>query len=131
MGLSRLAPCLLVVLGGRVLAQEPEALATEKEKLDYLIQSWRGQSEESLKTVWGREESLTEQAGVKTYMFQRSKRGPALGLGGVQVLGRGQVVCSAYFQIGLENIVTRATWRGPSAGDCWDLLRENAPPAPE
>ena len=104
---------------------------TDREKLDYLIQSWRGQPEQALKEVWGREQSLTEGESTKTYMFERRKRGPSVGFGGVTVLNSGNTVCSAYFQIGLDDIVTRATWRGPDSGLCWDLFREYAPPAAE
>ena len=112
-------------------AQESETLTT-REKLDRLIESWRGQPEETLKEVWGRETSLTEGASTKTYMYERrKKRGPSVGFGGVTVLNEENPVCSAYFQIGLENIVTRTTWRGPDARLCWDLFQEYPPPAPE
>jgi hypothetical protein len=110
--------------------QESEP-ATTREKLDHLIESWRGQPEKTLKEVWGRETSLTEGETTRTYMFERRKRGPNVGFGGVTVLNSGNTVCTAYFQIGLEDIVTRATWRGPDASVCWDLFREYAPPAAE
>jgi hypothetical protein len=111
-------------------AQEPVA-ATDREKLDQLFESWRGRPEQTLKEVWGRETSLTEGASTRTYMFERRKRGPNVGFGGITVLNSGNTVCTAYFQIGLEDIVTRTTWRGPDAGVCWDLFREYAPPAAE
>jgi hypothetical protein len=110
-------------------AQDP-APKTTRERLDELIESWRGQPEQTLKEVWGRETTLTEGSTTKTYMYERGKkRGPSVGFGGVTIPTNEPTVCTAYFQIGLENIVTRATWRGPDAGVCWDLFREYAPPA--
>jgi len=120
----------LLVLPAALAQDPPGVYATDREKLDYLFESWRGRSEETLKSVWGREESLRDRGTTKTYQFQRSKRGPAIGLGGVRVIGRGVITCTAYFQLGLEDIVTRATWRGPTADDCWALFRDYAPPAP-
>jgi hypothetical protein len=111
-------------------AQETEP-ATTREKLDHLIESWRGQPEQTLKEVWGRETSLTQGETTRTYMYERRKRGGNLGVGGVTVLGGNSAVCTAYFQIGLEDIVTRATWRGPDARACWDLFSEYAPPPRE
>jgi len=111
-------------------AQEPGP-ATTREKLDALIESWRGQPEQTLKEVWGRETSLTEGETTKTYMFERKRGGLSAGFGGVTIPNSGSTVCTAYFQIGLENIVTRTTWRGPDARACWDLFREYAPPAAE
>jgi hypothetical protein len=110
-------------------AQDP-APKTTRERLDELIESWRGQPEQTLKEVWGRETTLTEGSTTKTYMYERGKkRGPSVGFGGVTIPTNEPTVCTAYFQIGLENIVTRATWRGPDAGVCWDLFREYAPPS--
>ena len=112
-------------------AQEP-APKTTRERLDQLIESWRGQPEQTLKEVWGRETTLTEGSTTKTYMYERGKkRRPSVGFGGVTIPTNEPIVCTAYFQIGLENIVTRTTWRGPDAGVCWDLFREYAPPAPQ
>jgi hypothetical protein len=103
---------------------------TAREKLDALLASWRGQPEQTLKEIWGRETSLTEGETTRTYMYERrTKRGPSVGLGGVTVLNNDNTACSAYFQIGLENIVTRTTWRGPDVSACWDLFREYPPPA--
>ena len=127
--LSRIAPGLVAaLLVGLAAAEPPAATAPAREKLDYLFESWRGQPEETLKTVWGRPDSLAERETSRTYQFDREKRGPAVGFGGVRVFGRDTTLCRAYFQIGLEDIVTRATWRGPDAGDCWALFRESAPP---
>ncbi|HEY7670836.1 MAG TPA: hypothetical protein VIC71_01360 [Gammaproteobacteria bacterium] len=122
------APALMI---HATAAQQEPGLTTTREKLDQLIASWRGQPEQTLKDVWGRETSLTQGESTKTYMFERRKRGPNVGLGGVTVVNSGNTVCTAYFQIGLENIVTRTTWRGPDASVCWDLFREYAPPAAE
>jgi hypothetical protein len=102
---------------------------TTRERLDELIQSWRGQPEQTLKEVWGRETTLTEGSTTKTYMYERGKkRGPSVGFGGVTVPTNDPPTCTAYFQIGLENIVTRSTWRGPDVSACWDLFREYKPP---
>lgn len=121
----------VAVVTGVTAAQEPVP-TTDREKLDQLMESWRGQPEQTLKDIWGREESLTEGQTTKTYMYERrKKRGPSVGFGGVTVLGNETTVCTAYFQIGLEDIVTRTTWRGPDAGTCWDLFREYPPPAAE
>jgi hypothetical protein len=111
-------------------AQQPEPTTT-RERLDQLIESWRGQPEEALKEVWGRETTLTEGSATKTYMYERGKkRGPGVGFGGVTIPTNEPTTCTAYFQIGLENIVTRSTWRGPNVSACWDLFREYAPPPP-
>jgi hypothetical protein len=106
---------------------------TTRERLDQLIESWRGQPEQTLKEVWGRETTLTEGSTTKTYKYERGKkRGPSVGFGGVTIPTNEPTVCSAFFQIGLENIVTRSTWRGSDASVCWDLFREYVPPpAPE
>jgi hypothetical protein len=109
-------------------AQEP-AVKTTRERLDALIESWRGQPEQTLKEVWGRETTLTEGSTTKTYMYERSKgRGVGGSFGGVAIPTNAPTICSAYFQIGLENIVTRSTWRGPDVSVCWDLFRGYAPP---
>jgi hypothetical protein len=119
-----------LLIGQAALADEPPAAsAPDRDKLAYLFESWRGQSEESLKAVWGREETREDRENTTTYLFERSKRRPAIGFGGVTVIGRDVITCRAYFQIGLERIVTRATWRGASADDCWSLFRESVPPA--
>jgi hypothetical protein len=128
---TRLAVCVLgVLLSVRVgVADEPPRVtAPDREKLDYLFSSWRGRPLEELKTVWGREESIERRGDNETYAFERGRRRAALGLGGIRVVGRGTIVCQAYFRIGLEGIVTRATWRGPSADDCWPLFRQHTPP---
>ena len=126
------AVCLasVVLAAASATAEEPpDVYATDREKLDYLFSSWRGQTEEALRAVWGRPESLQERTSSKTFQFERAKRGPAIGIGGIRVVGRGVVTCRAYFQTALEGVVTRATWRGPDANACWDLFRESAPPA--
>jgi hypothetical protein len=110
-------------------AQAP-APKTTRERLDELIESWRGQPEQTLKEIWGRETTLTEGSSTKTYMYERSKRrGPGGSFGGVAIPTNAPTICTAYFQIGLENIVTRSTWRGADVSACWDLFREYAPPA--
>jgi hypothetical protein len=124
-----LAAALLI--GQAVADEAPGPLAPDSEKLTYLFSTWRGQSVETLKAVWGRPESVETRGETETYEFRRVKRGPTFGLGGVTVAGRGAVVCSAYFRVALEGVVTRATWRGPSADDCWGLFRAITPPAAE
>lgn len=129
-----LAPCLAAVMlaAGAAGADEPPGVhASDRDKLDYLFSSWRGQTEEALRDVWGRPESLQERESSKTFQFERRKRGPAIGLGGIRVAGRGVVICRAYFQTALEGIVSRATWRGQDANACWDLFRDSTPPAAE
>lgn len=104
---------------------------TTRERLDELIESWRGQPEQTLKEVWGRETTLTEGTSTKTYQYELGKkRGPSVGFGGVTIPTNEPTTCTAYFQIGLENIVTRSTWRGPDVSVCWDLFRGYAPPPP-
>jgi hypothetical protein len=111
-------------------AQEPGPTTT-RERLDRLIESWLGQPEQTLKEIWGRETKLTEGSTTKTYMYERSEnRRPSVGFGGVTIPTNEPTVCTAYFQIGLENIVTRSTWRGPDVSVCLDLFREYAPPPP-
>jgi hypothetical protein len=116
-------------IGGAFADERPPATATDRERLAYLFESWRGQSEESLKAVWGREETREDDGNITSYLFERQKRAPAVGFGGITVIGREMITCRAYFQVGLERIVTRATWRGSGADDCWRLFREHAPPA--
>jgi hypothetical protein len=119
-----------LLFGQAVLADEaPGPLAPDSEKLTYLFSTWRGQSVDTLKAVWGRPKSVETRGATETYEFERGKRGTTFGLGGVTVAGRGAIVCSAYFRVALEGVVTRATWRGPSADDCWGMFRDITPPA--
>lgn len=127
------AAATLTVAVAFMHAASPQAPApkTTRERLDELIESWRGQPEETLKEVWGRETTLTEGSTTKTYMYEHSKgRRASGGFGGVTIPTNEPTKCTAYFQIGLENIVTRSTWRGPDVSVCWDLFRLNKPPPP-
>jgi len=130
---NRIASCFLaviVVAAAPSFADEPPGVtAPDREKLEYLFSSWHGRSLEELRAVWRREESIERRGDTETYLFERGRRGPAIGLGGIRVVGRGTILCQAYFRMGLEGVVTRATWRGPSADECWSLFREHTPPA--
>jgi hypothetical protein len=73
--------------------------------------------------------ALTEGSSTKTYMYELGKkRGTSVGFGGVTIPTNEPETCKAYFQIGLENIVTRSTWRGADVSACWVLFRDNVPP---
>lgn len=112
-------------LAGAAFADEPGPFASADEKLDYLISSWRGQSLEALRAVWGREEELTQRGRNRVFVFERRVKVRANPFG-VSVFGGGGLRCAARFEVNDADQVVRATRQG-GGQECWNALKRYAP----
>jgi hypothetical protein len=109
-------------------ADEPGALASPTEKLDYLLSTWKGKSLEQLHDTWGHEESVERRGTHQVFVFERRVK-VRLGLGSITVHGeQGGLRCVAKFEVDDEISIVRATRLG-GGQDCWNLFRKYDPPS--
>lgn len=111
------APLLALVVTG-VTAQERE---TPTQRLDALLASWRGQTAEHLREVWGREQS-TEPRGNNTVLVYEKRQRLRATLGGIAVSPNGGSRCVVRFEIGAANEVLRTARQG-GGQECWSQWR--------
>lgn len=117
----------LLSVGGNVVADdEPGALASPTDKLNYMLSTWKGKTLEQLQDVWGGEEMVERRGGNRVYVFERRVKLRA-GVLGVTVFGeQGGLRCVAKFEVDAEDKIVRVTRQG-GGQDCWNALRKYDP----
>jgi hypothetical protein len=120
-----LAVAVSIVGGAQVAAQEPGPLASPTEKLDYLLSTWRGQTVERLREVWGREDE-TEMRGTQPVLVYEKRVRVSAGLGGITVRPNGGLRCVVRFLIGESEEILRVARQGGGA-ECWNAWRQYEP----
>lgn len=119
----------LAAIGVCAYADGPGPLASAEKKIDYLLASWEGQTEEALLSAWGRETEKHERAGSRTlYVFEKVSRARAgfSAFGQVQV-STGAKSCRAMFEVADGGTVIRATRNGDGK-TCWEAFKRITPP---
>lgn len=109
-----------------VSAQEPGALATSTEKLDYLLSTWRGEPVSRVREVFGRE-TETEMRGTNPVLVyeKRVKVRPAFG--GITIHGNGGLRCVVRFLIDDETQEVSRVARDGGGDECWNVWRKYEP----
>lgn len=115
---SGFAAGLLALVAMSVSAQERE---TPTQRLDALLASWRGQTAEHLREVWGREQS-SETRGNNTVLVYEKRQRVRATLGGIAVSPNGGSRCVVRFEIGAANEVLRTARQG-GGQECWSQWR--------
>ena len=108
---------------------KPGPFASSDRKLDYLFQSWAGQSLESLTAVWGRETSSTMREDNRVFVFERiSDARASVSIFGQASVSTDDIVCTATFEVNSDDIIVRVTRRG-GGRECWNLFKDYEPAA--
>jgi hypothetical protein len=120
-----LAVAVSIVGSAQVAAQEPGPLASPTEKLDYLLSTWRGQTVERLREVWGREDEK-QMRGTQPVLVYEKRVKVSAGLGGITVRPNGGLRCVVRFLIGESEEILRVARQGGGA-ECWNAWRQYEP----
>jgi hypothetical protein len=112
---------LAVLLASLLSAAVLQAQDTANQRLDALLASWRGQSAEHLREVWGREQS-TERRGENTVVVYEKRKRVSATLGGIAVTPNGGARCVVRFEISAANEVLRTARQG-GGQECWSVWR--------
>jgi hypothetical protein len=107
--------------------EEPGALATPDEKLDYLLRSWRGKTLDELRAVWGREASVEPRGETQLYIFERRVKVRVSPFGGVSIYGPDGLRCVARFAVDSGGTIVR-TSRVGGGQECWNQFRRYEAP---
>ena len=105
-------------------AQQPGALATPSEKLDYLLSTWRGQPVARVREVFGREDS-TEMRGTNPVLVYEKRVKLRAAPGGFTMHPNGGSLCVVRFLISDTEEVSRVARQG--GDECWDAWRNYKP----
>ena len=106
-------------------AQEPGALATSTEKLDYLLSTWRGQPVARVRKVFGHEDA-TEMRGSNPVLVYEKRVKIRAAVGGFTVHPNGGARCVVRFLISETEEVLRVARQG-GGDECWEAWRDYKP----
>jgi hypothetical protein len=104
--------------------QEPGVFASPEEKLDYLLDTWRGHTLEELGRIWGPESETRSNRGNTVYVYTHvtRRRTGFSPLSGTITVSRGNVACEALFEVDAEGRILRVARRG-GGKTCWNAFR--------
>jgi len=123
--LSGLAVLCFGLAATRLAAQEPGALATPTQRLDYLLSTWRGETVAHLREVFGREDE-TEMRGTNPVLVYEKRVKVRAGIGTITMHPNGGLRCVVRFEINDAEEVVRVGRQG-GGQECWNEWRRYEP----
>ena len=106
-----------------------QTFASSDDKLDYLLETWNGQSFETLGTVWGKETTSQSRGPNQAYDYERTSRtrtNLSIFDGNISVSTE-DITCTASFEVDNANTIVRVTRQG-GGKECWNLFKRYEPP---
>lgn len=116
-----------LAVSAAALGDEPGLLAAPDEKLDHLLESWRGHSLTDLRRTWGRQTAIRPRGPNELYSYEARVRVRASILTGQVSVYQDGLVCTAWFEVDPGGTILRVTRQG-GGRECWRAFRKRTPP---
>ena len=118
-----LATIGIVLAASPLAAQEPGALATPTQRLDYLLASWRGETVAHVREVFGREDATEMRGANLVLVYEKRVKVRAAGIGAVTIHPNGGLRCVVRFEINDAEKVVRVGRQGGGQECCNEWRR--------